>query len=74
MALSINHVQSVWGEFKPVLNESAGGSGFSVNHVQSVWGEFVAVLDEAAHAAVGVHAGGLLDMSPLKSKLRALVS
>lgn len=43
-----NHVQGIFGEFKPVLDESVS---FSADNVQGIFGEFTAVLDEAAGAA-----------------------
>ena len=42
---SQNHVQGVFGEFKPVLDESVA---FSQNNVQGVFGKFKPALDEAA--------------------------
>ena len=45
---SANHIQGVFGEFKPVLDETVA---FSADNVQGVFGQFVPVLDEAAGAA-----------------------
>ena len=44
---SQNHVQGVFGEFVPVLDESVT---FSQDNVQGVFGQFMPVLDEAAGA------------------------
>ncbi len=44
-SFSANHVQGIFGEFKPVLD---GTVEFSANNVQGVFGQFVPVLDEAA--------------------------
>lgn len=45
---SANHVQGVWGVFKPVIDETVDTSA---DQVQGVWGAFKVVLDEAAGAA-----------------------
>ncbi len=45
---SQEQVQSIFGEFKPVIDTSVTPSN---ENVQSVFGEFVPVLDEAAGAA-----------------------
>lgn len=50
-----NHVQGIFGEFKPVLDESVS---FSQDNVQGVFGQFVPVLDEAAGAAAAVEGDG----------------
>lgn len=52
---SANHVQGVFGEFKPVLDEAVA---FSANNVQGVFGQFVPVLDEAAGAVAAVQGDG----------------
>jgi len=52
---SVNKTQGVYGEFKPVIDESVADT---VNSFQGVFGEFKPVLDEAA----GVVAGSALPM------------
>jgi hypothetical protein len=47
---SQEQVQSVFGGFVPVMDETVD---FSQDNVQSVFGEYVFVLDEAAGAAGG---------------------
>ena len=47
---SQEQVQSVFGEFVPVVDETVAPSG---DNVQSVFGEFVFTLDEAAGAVPG---------------------
>ncbi len=42
-----NHVQGIFGEFKPVLDETVS---FSQDNVQGVFGQFIPVLDESAGA------------------------
>ena len=49
MAFTPDQVQGVFGEFKPVLDESVAFSG---DNVQGVFGEFVPALDEAAVVSV----------------------
>ena len=49
--MTSNHVQGVFGEFKPVL-DGAGGT-FTANQVQGVFGEFKPVLDNAQTAGGG---------------------
>lgn len=46
---TVNQVQGVFGEFKPVLDDAVI---YSVNNIQGVFGEFVLVLDEAAGGSV----------------------
>jgi len=46
---SANQVQGVFGEFKPVADETVE---FSTNNVQGIFGLFVFVLDEAAGVVV----------------------
>ena len=48
MAFTANHVQGIFGEFKPVA-DGAGGT-LTVNQVQGVLGEFEPVLDNAQTA------------------------
>ena len=47
--MTANHVQGVFGEFKPVL-DGAGGT-LTANQVQGIFGEFKPVLDNAQTAA-----------------------
>lgn len=55
---SDNHVQGIFGEFVPVLDESVS---FSQDNVQGVFGQFVPVLDEAAGAAAaGTYVGSFI--------------
>ena len=56
-----NHVQGVFGQFVPVLDESVA---FSQDNVQGVFGQFVAVLDEAAGAVVAVQTNFLGPVGP----------
>ena len=49
--MTANHVQGVFGEFKPVL-DIAGGT-LTANQVQGVLGEFKPVLDNAQTASGG---------------------
>ena len=49
--MTVNHVQGVFGEFKPVI-DIAGGT-LTANQVQGVFGEFKPVLDNAQTAAPG---------------------
>ena len=50
MAFTANHVQGVFGEFKPVIDE-AGGT-LTADQIQGIFGEFKAVLDNAQTAVV----------------------
>ena len=52
--MTANHVQGVFGEFKPVV-DGAGGT-LTANQVQGVFGEFKPVLDNAQ--AITPPAGG----------------
>ena len=47
--MTANHVQGVFGEFKPVI-DIAGGT-LTSNQVQGIYGEFKPVLDNAQTAA-----------------------
>ena len=49
--MTVNQVQGVFGEFKPVI-DIAGGT-LTANQVQGVFGEFKPVLDNAQTAAGG---------------------
>ena len=50
MALTANHVQGVFGEFKPAIDEAGGV--LTANQVQGVFGEFKPALDDAQVAIV----------------------
>ena len=47
-----NHIQGVFGEFKPVI-DIAGGA-LTANQVQGVFGEFKSALDDAQTAVTNV--------------------
>ncbi len=49
---SANHIQGVFGKFKPAVNETVA---FSADNFQGVFGQFKPVLDEAAGAVAVTH-------------------
>ena len=50
MALTADHVQGVFGEFKPAI-DIAGGD-LTANQIQGIFGEFKPVLDNAQISAL----------------------
>ena len=56
--MTANHVQGVFGEFKPVV-DGAGGT-LTANQVQGVFGEFKPVLDNAQTTAEAAAVNHLL--------------
>lgn len=48
MAFTANHIQGVFGEFKPAI-DIAGGT-LTADQVQGIFGEFKSVLDNAQTA------------------------
>ena len=63
MAFTLDQVQGVFGEFKPVL-DGAGGT-FTADQVQGIFGEFKPVLDIAQTAAAS---GGQEDWPVLTTR------